>query len=699
MVDFRGNPTTVNEKLLNAAIRHATHLVRLQSQVGNELSADLDDLFARILRSVERAVDGVQTRGPGVSSRSRANIRKLVERMGKFSNRRYRDIRRSLVAKMQEISSAEARFQTATFRSATPAGLSLGFTSPNPTALRAIPTRIPMALGEQSAFVQEFFPKLSSDLVRRVTGVVNSGLQNGSTSREIVEALRNPVSGTLPRSRRELTNVVRTAVNHASSQAREATYAANSDLIRSVKFVAVLDVRTTNICRSLDGEVFQINEGDRPPMHHQALLSGSLITTRRGLIPIEDVKVGDEVLTHAGRWRRVYTTMGRRAGPERAWALQTSSGRVLRATDEHPVLTSSRGWVHAEFLQPGDEVFEHGEKLLAELGLSAARPTEQRVLIDADHRPTESDEPLVPFDVTATTRGMSAAVQLQRNSLRHEGEVYNQRVDDVLERTGVAQDPEQSTLSAGRCLAPALGHGLGHTSADLRILARVGDAHSLGSRGAVLFESGGVGTTVVPVARERDALAHVLGGGSPLGPHGDAEALASTGEGGLAETQLSFECPQGPTVLPVLAENECFKVGDVHTEWYRTTIVDVSEIPNTGRVWNLAVEEDESYVADGVVVHNCRSTTVPVLVSWREFGLQDPPKAVRAALDGTVPADVTYIQWLRRQPAALQDQALGRGIGRLFRAGRITDLKQLVDPLTRRPIGLREILRMEGLAA
>lgn len=29
-------------------------------------------------------------------------------------------------------------------------------------------------------------------------------------------------------------------------------------------------------------------------------------------------------------------------------------------------------------------------------------------------------------------------------------------------------------------------------------------------------------------------------------------------------------------------------------------------------VYNLAVEEDESYVADGVVVHNCRSVLVPV---------------------------------------------------------------------------------------
>jgi hypothetical protein len=30
------------------------------------------------------------------------------------------------------------------------------------------------------------------------------------------------------------------------------------------------------------------------------------------------------------------------------------------------------------------------------------------------------------------------------------------------------------------------------------------------------------------------------------------------------------------------------------------------------RLHNIAVEEDESYVAEGIVVHNCRSTLIPV---------------------------------------------------------------------------------------
>ena len=32
----------------------------------------------------------------------------------------------------------------------------------------------------------------------------------------------------------------------------------------------------------------------------------------------------------------------------------------------------------------------------------------------------------------------------------------------------------------------------------------------------------------------------------------------------------------------------------------------------TETLWNLAVEKDESFIANGIVVHNCRSLLVPI---------------------------------------------------------------------------------------
>lgn len=68
---------------------------------------------------------------------------------------------------------------------------------------------------------------------------------------------------------------------------------------------------------------------------------------------------------------------------------------------------------------------------------------------------------------------------------------------------------------------------------------------------------------------------------------------------------------------------------------------------------------------------NCRSSAVPVTKSWRELGIDvaDFTPSQRASMDGTVPADQTYAQWLRKQSAARQDQVLGAERGKLFRAG------------------------------
>lgn len=52
------------------------------------------------------------------------------------------------------------------------------------------------------------------------------------------------------------------------------------------------------------------------------------------------------------------------------------------------------------------------------------------------------------------------------------------------------------------------------------------------------------------------------------------------------------------------------------------------------RLWNLAVEKDESYVANGIVVHNCRSMLIPITI-YEEF---DPDTHV-----GKTPID-TFIE-------------------------------------------------------
>lgn len=69
----------------------------------------------------------------------------------------------------------------------------------------------------------------------------------------------------------------------------------------------------------------------------------------------------------------------------------------------------------------------------------------------------------------------------------------------------------------------------------------------------------------------------------------------------------------------------------------------------------------------------CRSTSVPRLKLWSELGIdpKDMPPATRASMDGSVPAETTYSEWLKGQSTTRQDEILGKDKGALFRTGKL----------------------------
>ncbi len=89
------------------------------------------------------------------------------------------------------------------------------------------------------------------------------------------------------------------------------------------------------------------------PLHPQCVTPGQLVWTKRGQIPVESVQVGDEVLTHTGRFCPV-TAAWSSFHNDRVYTIETDRGR-LEVTGNHPVLLM-RGWVNAEDVQLEDRV-------------------------------------------------------------------------------------------------------------------------------------------------------------------------------------------------------------------------------------------------------------------------------------------------------------------------------------------------------
>ena len=94
---------------------------------------------------------------------------------------------------------------------------------------------------------------------------------------------------------------------------------------------------------------------------------------------------------------------------------------------------------------------------------------------------------------------------------------------------------------------------------------------------------------------------------------------------------------------------------------------------------------------------NCRSSTTPVLRDeWKAL----TKGAKRSSMDGPVDATTSYYDWLKRQPAAFQDEVIGPARAKLLRDGGLSAHRFAALQLDRRwqPLTLEEMRRLEPLA-
>lgn len=94
---------------------------------------------------------------------------------------------------------------------------------------------------------------------------------------------------------------------------------------------------------------------------------------------------------------------------------------------------------------------------------------------------------------------------------------------------------------------------------------------------------------------------------------------------------------------------------------------------------------------------NCRSVRIPVLADEFAF-LTEGEK--RSSLDGPVTASTTFYEWLKRQPAGFQDEAIGPARAKLLRSGGLSAERFAALQLDRnfKPLTLEEMKRLEPLA-
>lgn len=163
----------------------------------------------------------------------------------------------ALAADMGSLALAEAEWQVSVLGKTLP--IQADFVTPPQPLLRAIVQAKPFQGNVLRGHVENWNVAARS----RMAKSLRIGLAQGESIPQITKRVKQVVN----KSSREISAVVRTATNQISTEARQLTFKENSDMIKGVQIVATLDGRTTLICISLDGKIYPIDEGDRPPFH------------------------------------------------------------------------------------------------------------------------------------------------------------------------------------------------------------------------------------------------------------------------------------------------------------------------------------------------------------------------------------------------------------------------------------------------
>jgi len=247
---------TSNEKLRSASVRHHIDLIQYRDYVLDQLSV-LKDLKEDTLLQIQNRVENIKTRGLSVLTLKK--YENLLSWIEDETDSLQASFYGELTDHMVDLGQYESSWQTKIFKSSTPSILEFDLEGPSATVIRNIITTTPMG----GNLLEDYTSAWSSAVKSGFTKGVRLGLMQGETTGEIVKRVEDVVvSG-----KRSARTVVQTAISGTSSQIRDRMFKDNEDLLDGVQWVSTLDSRTSEICRGLDGQVFPIDSGPRPPAH------------------------------------------------------------------------------------------------------------------------------------------------------------------------------------------------------------------------------------------------------------------------------------------------------------------------------------------------------------------------------------------------------------------------------------------------
>lgn len=257
---------TANEQLFDASVRHQIYLQRYSGTVVNKFIALLNRSDRDLVESITRRLASIEGKGFDGGPQVTKRLQALLVEIRDLNTAAYSVAGKGLLDELRTFAEYETEWQASTLDKALPEGVSV--TAPSARTVAAAATARPF----QGRLLKEWLDGLEGAKAARVRDAIRLGMVEGETIDQMVKRIRGSralgyADGLMEIDRRGAAALVRTAVNHVGSVARDAVAADNSDILKGERWTATLDGRTSAVCRGRDGTVYPVGKGPKPPAH------------------------------------------------------------------------------------------------------------------------------------------------------------------------------------------------------------------------------------------------------------------------------------------------------------------------------------------------------------------------------------------------------------------------------------------------
>ena len=259
---------SAQKALIDALSQHQAYLYRASSQSVNELTAQFNKLsnvqLLRLSELLEGLTDSERKALQGLNFSSRAKASRNIEEIKVILNEWFKSIDEDLSSEFEKSAIALAVYE---------AGYTVALMGEtlktDGEKLYQKAKKVPFSGGQ---LVDYLFSDIAANLRKKVEYVIRDGFSQGQTNQQIINRIKGRKSldykdGLLQSERYVIERQVRTARSHVSNTSYLQTYEALG--FTHIKFVSVLDGRSSFTCANLDQTMWKIDDPKirRPPLH------------------------------------------------------------------------------------------------------------------------------------------------------------------------------------------------------------------------------------------------------------------------------------------------------------------------------------------------------------------------------------------------------------------------------------------------